>query len=139
MSKVTASPCSCERPWPITRDWASKCREVLTDNGGGYRSQLFAQACRDLAIHHRFTRAYTPRTNGKAERFIQTALREWAYARAYARSEHRFADLPRWLHGYNWHRPHASFGSAATHEQNRTQQEQSAETSHLAIDNQMRI
>lgn len=85
-----------------------RIREVLTDNGGGYRSQLFAQACRDLAIHHRFTRAYTPRTNGKAERFIQTALREWAYARAYARSEHRFADLPRWLHGYNWHRPHAS-------------------------------
>jgi transposase InsO family protein len=83
-------------------------REVLTDNGGGYRSQLFAQACRDLAIRHRFTRAYTPRTNGKAERFIQSALREWAYARAYARSEHRFADLPRWLHGYNWHRPHAS-------------------------------
>jgi transposase InsO family protein len=83
-------------------------REVLTDNGGGYRSQLFAQACRDLGIHHRFTRAYTPRTNGKAERFIQTALREWAYARAYARSEHRFAALPRWLHGYNWHRPHAS-------------------------------
>ena len=83
-------------------------REVLTDNGGGYRSQLFAQACRDLAVRHRFTRAYTPRTNGKAERFIQTALREWAYARAYVRSEHRFADLPRWLHGYNWHRPHAS-------------------------------
>ena len=76
-------------------------REVLTDNGGGYRSQLFAQACRALAVRHRFTRAYTPRTNGKAERFIQTALREWAYARAYARSEHRFADLPRWLHGYN--------------------------------------
>jgi transposase InsO family protein len=85
-----------------------RIREVLTDNGGGYRSQLFARACRDLGIYHRFTRAYTPRTNGKAERFIQTALREWAYARAYARSEHRFADLPRWLHGYNWHRPHAS-------------------------------
>ena len=85
-----------------------RIREVLTDNGGGYRSQLFAQACRDLAVRHRFTRAYTPRTNGKAERFIQTALREWAYARAYTRSAHRFADLPRWLHGYNWHRPHAS-------------------------------
>lgn len=85
-----------------------RIREVLTDNGGGYRSQLFAQACRDLTIRHRFTRAYTPRTNGKAERFIQTALREWAYARAYARSVHRLADLPRWLHGYNWHRPHAA-------------------------------
>ena len=85
-----------------------RIREVLTDNGGGYRSQLFAQACRDLAVRHRFTRAYTPRTNGKAERFIQTALREWAYARAYTRSVQRLADLPRWLHGYNWHRPHAS-------------------------------
>lgn len=88
-----------------------RIREVLTDNGGGYRSELFAQACRDLAIRHRRTRAYTPRTNGKAERFIQTALREWAYARAYARSAHRLADLPRWLHGYNWHRPHASLAS----------------------------
>jgi transposase InsO family protein len=86
-------------------------REVLTDNGGGYRSQLFAEACRDLAIRHRFTRPYTPRTNGKAERFIQTALREWAYARAYTRSVHRLADLPRWLHGYNWHRPHASLAA----------------------------
>jgi transposase InsO family protein len=85
-----------------------RIREVLTDNGSGYRSHLFAQACRDLGLRHRFTRPYTPRTNGKAERFIQTALREWAYARAYARSTHRIADLPRWLHGYNWHRPHAS-------------------------------
>lgn len=83
-------------------------REVLTDNGSCYHSRLFAQACRDLGIRHRFTRPYTPRTNGKAERFIQSALREWAYARAYARSLHRIMDLPRWLHGYNWHRPHAS-------------------------------
>ncbi len=88
-----------------------RIREVLTDNGGGYRSDLFAAACRDLGLHHRFTRPYTPRTNGKAERFIQTALREWAYARAYTRSAHRIADLPRWLHGYNWHRPHASLAA----------------------------
>ena len=53
-------------------------------------------------------RPYTPRTNGKAERFIQTALREWAYARAYSRSHQRIAALPPWLHGYNWHRHHAS-------------------------------
>jgi len=57
---------------------------------------------------HRFTRPYTPRTNGKAERFIQSALREWAYARAYRRSDQRAYELARWLHGYNWHRPHAS-------------------------------
>lgn len=86
-------------------------RELLTDNGGCYKSRPFAQACRDLGLRHRFTRPYTPRTNGKAERFIQSALREWAYARAYHRSAHRIADLPRWLHGYNWHRPHASLAA----------------------------
>jgi transposase InsO family protein len=83
-------------------------REVMTDNGGCYRSRLFAQACRDLGLRHRFTRPYTPRTNGKAERFIQSSLREWAYARAYQRSAQRIADLPYWLHRYNWHRPHSS-------------------------------
>jgi hypothetical protein len=54
---------------------------------------------------------YTPRTNGKAERFLQTGLREWAYARAYNTSDERTAELPRWLHRYNWHRPHGSIGS----------------------------
>jgi transposase InsO family protein len=83
-------------------------REVLTDNGVCYRSKLFARACADLGIRHRRTRPYTPRTNGKAERFIQSALREWAYARAYRRSDQRNTELARWLHGYNWHRPHAS-------------------------------
>jgi transposase InsO family protein len=83
-------------------------REVLTDNGSCYRSEAFEQACRELGLIHRYTRPYTPRTNGKAERFIQTALREWAYARAYGSSEQRARDLPRWLHAYNWHRPHMS-------------------------------
>ena len=83
-------------------------REVLTDNGACYRSDAFEQACRDLGLIHRYTRPYTPRTNGKAERFIQTALREWAYARAYSNSEQRARELPRWLHAYNWHRPHMS-------------------------------
>jgi len=83
-------------------------RELLTDNGGCYRGREFAQTCSALGLKHRFTRPYTPRTNGKAERFIQTALREWAYARAYHRSHHRREDLPRFLHGYNWHRPHSS-------------------------------
>lgn len=83
-------------------------REVLTDNGPCYHSNEFIRTCQQLGIKRRYTRPYTPRTNGKAERFIQTALREWAYARAFTHSSQRIADLPRWLHGYNWHRPHTS-------------------------------
>jgi transposase InsO family protein len=64
-------------------------RAVLTDNGSAYRLRAFAQACRALGLKHRFTRPYTPRTNGKTERFIQTALREWAYARTYQNSNER--------------------------------------------------
>ncbi len=83
-------------------------KAVLTDNGPAYRSRVFAAACRALSIKHRFTRPYTPRTNGKAERFIQTALREWAYARSYQNSNERSQELSSWLHQYNWHRPHGS-------------------------------
>jgi len=83
-------------------------RRVLTDNGACYRSRVFARACCRLGIRHRRTRPYTPRTNGKAERFIQTALREWAYAVSYDSSNQRAALLNEWLHEYNWHRPHAS-------------------------------
>jgi len=83
-------------------------KEIMTDNGGCYRCKAFRQVRESLGLRHRFTRAYTPRTNGKAERFIQTALREWAYARAYNNSLSRSAELPYWLHRYNWHRPHAS-------------------------------
>jgi transposase InsO family protein len=79
---------------------------VMTDNGSCYRSRAFARACKQLALKHIRTKPYTPKTNGKAERFIQTALREWAYARAYQTSEHRAHDMPAWLHRYNWHRPH---------------------------------
>lgn len=79
---------------------------VMTDNGSCYKSHAFAKACRDLKIKHIRTKPYTPKTNGKAERFIQTALREWAYARAYNTSDERAADLPLWSHMYNWHRPH---------------------------------
>lgn len=81
---------------------------VLTDNGACYRSRQFRAACQRLKLRHIFTRPYTPRTNGKAERFIQTALREWAYATAYNTSDERADQLPHWLHRYNWHRPHAS-------------------------------
>jgi transposase InsO family protein len=85
-----------------------KVARVMTDNGGCYRALAFRDACRALALRHIRTRPYTPCTNGKAERFIQTALREWAYAKAYLNSDHRKADLPLWLHRYNWHRPHGS-------------------------------
>ena len=61
-----------------------------------------------IRLKHVRTKAYTPKTNGKAERFLQTALREWAYARAYLHSDQRAAELPNWLHRYNWHRPHGS-------------------------------
>jgi transposase InsO family protein len=79
---------------------------VMTDNGSCYRSKAFRDACRELGIRHIRTRPYTPKTNGKAERFIQTALREWAYAQAYDTSNQRADELPIWLHRYNWHRPH---------------------------------
>jgi transposase InsO family protein len=83
---------------------------VMTDNGPAFRSRNFAQVCAEFGIRHIFTKAYTPQTNGKAERFIQTALREWAYARAYRHSDERIAALPGFLHRYNWHRPHSSLG-----------------------------
>lgn len=83
-----------------------KVVRVMTDNGACYRSKAFAKACRDLKIKHVRTKPYTPQTNGKAERFIQTALREWAYARAYQTSDQRAAELQKWTHMYNWHRPH---------------------------------
>ena len=81
---------------------------VMTDNGSCYKAKVFQAACKRLGIRHMRTKPYTPQTNGKAERFIQTALREWAYATAFETSAQRADDLPRWLHRYNWHRPHAS-------------------------------
>src|SRR5208337_1681654 len=83
-------------------------RRVMTDNGPCFYAHHFAQACRQLALKHIRTRIYTPRTNGKAERFIQTAIREWAYARLYQNSQDRNSHLNTWIHQYNWHRPHAS-------------------------------
>jgi len=82
----------------------------MTDNGSCYRSRTFRNACRRLRLRHIRTRPYTPKTNGKAERFIQTSLREWAYARAYQTSRQRAKELPFFLHRYNWHRPHAAIG-----------------------------
>lgn len=90
-----------------------RVESVLTDNGSGYRSKLFAAACAELGIRHLFTRAYTPRTNGKAERFIQSMLREWAYARPYRSSNQRRRRLPTWLEYYNRRRPHTALGYRA--------------------------
>lgn len=87
-----------------------RVRRVLTDNGNGYRAHLFARACRVWQVRHKFTRPYTPRTNGKAERFIQTLLREWAYRRPYLTSTARTAALSRYLRYYNHQRPHMSLG-----------------------------
>jgi transposase InsO family protein len=84
-----------------------KVERVMSDNGACYKSLAFRRICQRLGLRHIRTRPYTPRTNGKAERFIQTSLREWAYAQAYPNSRQRKAELPIWLHRYNWHRPHA--------------------------------
>ena len=90
-----------------------RVQAVLTDNGSAFRSKDFAQACAELRIKHRFTRAYRPQTNGKAERFIQSALREWAYGFVYQNSLQRSDQLDAWIHHYNWHRPHQGIGGAA--------------------------
>jgi transposase InsO family protein len=83
---------------------------VLTDNGSAYRSKAFGRALADRRIRHSRTRPYTPRTNGKAERFVQTALREWAYAYAYRHSAERTDQLAFWQHHYNHHRKHTAIG-----------------------------
>lgn len=85
-------------------------KRLLTDNGSAYRSRLFAKACQALGINHTFTRPYRPQTNGKAERFIQTCLREWAYGRRWANSAERTAWLPAFLAYYNARRPHSALG-----------------------------
>ena len=79
---------------------------VMTDNGACYISGDFSKVCAELRLKHKRTKPYTPKTNGKAERFVQTSLREWAYAKAYDSSRQRADELPAWLHKYNWHRPH---------------------------------
>ena len=83
-------------------------KRLLTDNGSAFRSKAFKRACEQLGIQQRFTRAYRPQTNGKAERFIRSALREWAYGWIYQNSAQRRDASHSWQHHYNWHRPHAS-------------------------------
>jgi len=93
------------------RSMGIRVERIMTDNGSCYKSHAFQNACRALGLKHIRTKPYTPKTNGKAERFIQTARREWAYARAYQTSDQRAAHLPIWNHMYNWHRPHGSLNS----------------------------
>ena len=83
---------------------------VMTDNGSAYRSKLFARALQQAGARHVRTRPYTPRTNGKAERFIQTSLREWAYAQPYSSSAERAEAIEPWIDAYNLTRPHAGIG-----------------------------
>lgn len=85
-------------------------QRILTDNGSGYRSKKMARSCKRCKLRHLRTRPYTPQTNGKAERLIQTALREWAYARPYVSSRQRRDALPAWTHRYNFHRQHSALG-----------------------------
>ena len=92
------------------RSLGIRIERVMTDNGSCYKARAFTTACRRRGIKHVRTKPYTPRTNGKAERFIKTALNEWAYAQPFETSELRAAELPKWLHRYNHHRPHSAIG-----------------------------
>jgi len=89
-----------------------RVQRIMTDNGPCFCSDRFRDACRQFHMRHIRTRIYTPQTNGKAERFIQTAIREWAYAQLYQNSEERKQHLFPWIHDYNWHRPHASLNQS---------------------------
>jgi len=95
-------------------DWFARhgvaVERIMTDNGSAYRSHNFRAACARAGLKHIRTRPYTPRTNGKAERFIQTSLREWAYARAYQSSAERGDAMQPWIADYNHTRPHSALG-----------------------------
>ena len=93
------------------QNYGVRVHRVMTDNGSSFRSFRYAKALRLLKIRHLRTKPYTAKTNGKAERFVQTSLREWAYAQAYNTSQDRAHALPIWLHRYNWHRPHGGIGA----------------------------
>jgi transposase InsO family protein len=97
-----------------------RTKRVMSDNGVNYRSLVFRKACLDAGLRHLRTRPYTPRTNGKAERFIQTALREWAYGIAYPNSDYRRRHLAVWLRHYNGKRPHSGLGGRTPLEQLRS-------------------
>jgi transposase InsO family protein len=103
---------TCARFWRRAHRWFAlhgvTVTRVLTDNGVGYRSQLFGTALADTGVRHQRTRPYRPQTNGKVERFNRTLLEEWAYARLYRSNAERRRAFTRWLRSYNHHRPHTS-------------------------------
>ena len=108
------SPATCigflERAIAHLASYGIQVERVMTDNGNPYRSKAHALACQRLGVRHLRTEPYTPRTNGKAERFIQTLINGWAYGAIYGSSAERTAALAPWLHTYNHHRPHRSLG-----------------------------
>jgi len=106
--KATTATCFLIRAAGWLQRHGVQVHRVMTDNGSAYVSHLFRDATAYLNVRHLRTRPYTPRTNGKAERFIQTSLKEWAYKQAYESSDEREAYLLPWLHDYNHRRPHAS-------------------------------
>jgi transposase InsO family protein len=117
------SPAACVAFLHRAHGWYAeqgiRVERVLSDNGNGYRSHRWAEACLELGIERRYTRPRRPQTNGKAEALVKPLLREWAYRFAYPTSAHRARALPGYLRWYNRHRPHGSLGgnprSAASH------------------------
>lgn len=108
--KKTSATAFLERALVFFEGHGVKVERVMTDNGAAYKSHLFRKALADRDIRHKRTRPYTPRTNGKAERFIQTSLREWLYAQPFHSSAQRTGAMPAWLCDYNNRRPHAALG-----------------------------
>jgi Integrase core domain len=132
VSEAYLAPSSINRDAPGTyQGLGITVERVMTDNGSCCKSLSFHEACKRLGLKPTRTKPYIPKTNGKAEGFIQTSLREWAYAQAYNSSEERAAELPRWLHRYNWHRPHGKYRLKATDQQTRSGCEQPLEAPHL--------
>ena len=118
---------------PTSTPWACTSDACSTDNGSAFRSKAFAKACRRLGLKHSFTRPYRPHTNGKAERFIQSALCEWAYGTVYNHSTERATILERWIHHYNWHRPHQGHRGPRANQSPGSVQKQPLDASHLAL------
>ncbi len=106
--KASTATCFLIRAADWLRRHGVRVRRVMTDNGSCYVSHLFQAAVQNLGARHVRTRPYTPRTNGKAERFIQTIIKEWAYKRAYESSAERAECLRPWLQKYNYSRPHSA-------------------------------
>jgi transposase InsO family protein len=108
--KKTSATAFLERALVFFSAHVVTVERVMTDNGSAYKSHAFREALAARSISHKRTRPYTPRTNGKAERFIQTSLREWIYASPFESSDQRTAAMPAWLCDYNSTRPHAALG-----------------------------